>query len=709
MLYYVIYEVIKKNEEEEVMKKLVLSLLVISVIVFGGCGSSSGGGTNTGPLVVYFEKPADWTNPSVYFYSTDSGLEIEWDEAPVMTEYEEADGWYMYEFEDGIGSARIIFKDNSGNQMPPTGVNGKEISEPTWFFSDYDTNVTSNPFVDSTPTILTSPAGTDFIDTLELSINLVSVEEVTELYYTLDGTDYDIDMETPRIVLGEDLEIGDTLQFTITAVNIHGTTTNEYTYIKTIDETLEKKTAHNELRIYQIMVEAYRDGEAGGYGVGYGPSHHNGDIRGIIEALDYIDDLGMNAIWLTPVFHSYTLEKKLQATGYFCDDYYTVDPLFGSNDDLKELIDEAHKRGIYVILDGVFGHHGSKKIDGVVDYEQTDINSYNVSYPESLDFYTDVATYWIDEYEIDGWRLDQAYQLYQSGTNYWKYIRRAVESLAEEREASGKEWGTLGYMVGEIWDGGGSQIDSQGLSQNGLRSCFDFPMRYSLVQVLATQEDYTASYAMDQPASRLNNTFYSVNENYPDYAQMNMFITNHDVVRFGDLLQRAGKTNYYWERHKLALGFMAAYTGPITLYYGDEYGDEVDGFVYEGDKDYYDDHSARSSGRIDGFDAQEQDLIDYTKKLMALREQYSSLWNGTRVNLIADDKFYADLKTDNESKIIYVMNITENSQEIELDFSNLDFEVNELEDLITGEILPISSSTFTDNMKALTSRFLLIK
>lgn len=79
----------------------------------------------------------------------------------------------------------------------------------------------------------------------------------------------------------------------------------------------------NHLRIYQIMVESFVDGDSSiGHGTGYGPSHHNGDLQGIIDSLDYIQSLGMNAIWMTPIFESAPIEgqdywaDKLDATGY---------------------------------------------------------------------------------------------------------------------------------------------------------------------------------------------------------------------------------------------------------------------------------------------------------------------------------------------------------------------------------------------------------
>lgn len=120
----------------------------------------------------------------------------------------------------------------------------------------------------------------------------------------------------------------------------------------------------NKLRIYQVMVESFVSGDPNiGHGTGYGTSHHNGDLQGIIDSLDYIKETGANAIWLTPIFHSIPIDgqdhwaDRLDATGYFASNYFAVDPRFGDMDTAKELVEKAHAKGLYVFFDGVFGHH----------------------------------------------------------------------------------------------------------------------------------------------------------------------------------------------------------------------------------------------------------------------------------------------------------------------------------------------------------------
>ena len=221
------------------------------------------------------------------------------------------------------------------------------------------------------------------------------------------------------------------------------------------------------LTIYQIMVASYQHDASGapGYTAMWGPddARKNGNLRGIINSLDSIKALGVNAIWMTPIFDSSTASggEKLQATGYFTNDFFSIDPHFGTEADLKELVDKAHNKGMCVILDGVFGHHGGVTTASPSGYMLDTREVYsdrgeqggtgNIAYPGSLDYIKEVATYYIDRFGIDGWRLDQAYQATQGGHNYWLDIRGAVEDLTAARKARGEKWGTLGYMVGEDW------------------------------------------------------------------------------------------------------------------------------------------------------------------------------------------------------------------------------------------------------------------
>lgn len=483
----------------------------------------------------------------------------------------------------------------------------------------------------------------------------------------------------------------------------------------------------NTLMTYQIMVESFVDGDSSiGHGTGYGTSHHKGDLQGIIQSLDYIQALGVNAIWLTPIFESQPIAgqdhwaDRLDATGYFATDYFKIDPRFGDLATAKTLVDEAHKRGLYVFFDGVFGHHKQGLIEpspsGLLPSGSND----PVDYPDSLAFYKEVATYWIKELNIDGWRLDQAYQV---PLEDWVQIRKAVEQTSQSVtyiNADGVEVNPLGYMVAEVWKGE-SDIAHEAYGETqapALCSAFDFPMRYRIVETLAVNESGDGG----KGAQWLNNGFMTHNS-YPAHAQPNLMLGNHDLVRFGDLLQRGGlaQPNHedYWLRHKAAFAFQAAYTGPITLYYGEEIGDQVDNFDAKEDnqtcaiRGVCDDHVARSSAKIDGvnatLDANQMDLKDYVASLLALRAKHPALYQGSRTHLLADETRYADLKQSGEDRVLFLLNISQETEQFSFSAAELGFAI-ELVDLLDNHtrLTPIKG-VYTIPMDPLQARFLQVK
>lgn len=190
-------------------------------------------------------------------------------------------------------------------------------------------------------------------------------------------------------------------------------------------------------------------------------SFAGGDIPGIIQKLDYIKDLGVNAIYLTPVFESASNHK------YDIIDYYKVDKDFGTNEDLKTLVNEAHNRGIRIVLDAVFNHisdmskefqdvkrngkdskyynwfivHGDRVSITPVNYETFASVKYmpklNTNNPEVCDFLNGIGVYYINEYNIDGWRLDVSDEI---SYDYWRSFRKAVKNANPEAVIIGENW-----------------------------------------------------------------------------------------------------------------------------------------------------------------------------------------------------------------------------------------------------------------------------
>jgi len=488
-----------------------------------------------------------------------------------------------------------------------------------------------------------------------------------------------------------------------------------------------------DLRIYEVMVESFVDGDSNhNYNDGYGTSHHRGDLRGIIDSLDYIKNLGMNAIWMTPVFDSHAgqpkesggTDLKLDATGYWTRDYFQIDPKFGTLADAQELVDTAHEMGMYVFFDGVFGHHKGNLVSSPTG--KLPVNSspgfVNYNAPASLDFYKEVATYWIDELGIDGWRLDQSYQVPATA---WQAIKSEIETVSAQRALAGQEWGTLGYLVAEDWSDA-QTIANRAFGTNSnpiLDSAFDFPVRYATVGVLAGEESGLSG----RPASVLGDSwsYGAHDQTYPDHALPNLMLGNHDLVRLGDLLQRANITDpddaEYWTRHRLMFMVQGAYSGPITRYYGEEIGDELPGYANQvtsgcASLGLCDDHVARTSAKIldvtvtsSELSADQHALMQFHQDLMDLRSQYPALSHGTRQHLYSNNNLYIDLKTHGDEEIVFAMNTSNSPIIVELNASLFVSVPPSAWDLINDVSVNFMSGYLTFTLQSLSGQYILLE
>ena len=491
----------------------------------------------------------------------------------------------------------------------------------------------------------------------------------------------------------------------------------------------------NELRIYQVMVASFQDGDSSiGYTQMWGPDNQlkGGDLQGIINAVPYIKELGCNAIWMTPIFESGTGNEKLDATGYFAMDYFNIDDQFGTMEKFDELVETCHNEGLAVILDGVFGHNKgtvtpSPNRAGIKNPGITPDTNNPVNYatnPNSIKYYSDVASYWITEHKIDGWRFDQCYQVSlgenakgttadncnTGGRNYWYDIRKVVEEASSSNGTKGVDWGTLGYMVGEHWRGDASLIQKGTVASGnapgyGLNSCFDFPAYYQIVQSFA-QEYNTPDKSTEDITiglSYLYQTYdekgYSCKEDDGTYEiyYPNFMLTNHDLLRIGDLIHQKYRESFdsdnYAKRNMVLLAAQAAYSGPITIYYGDEIADH-NATTTSG---WGTDNVARSTGKITGFSEREQKVHDWTQKCLTVRASHEALWNGTNEQIVGEKDFYVAKKIGGGETIYIAFNYNSSSSKT--------FEIQG-----SGEDL-LSGGTFTDSVTvpALSAMYVLVK
>ena len=670
-----------------------------------------------------------WANANIYYYGSGK-TNAAW---PGVSMISENGGWYYDMTETWVSAGSTSYVFNNGSDQYPANGNDDEIPSGTneaWFDFSSKTWHTTNPHKPTAPSISISPDD-GYISTsgtIRVTINTGN-SAITDASVEVSGVssaiyDYDDFTNNSLTISVKNLtsEADKSIYVNASVTNAIGTDTDSVTYTTKGSANVELSGNWNELTIYQVMVSSFQDGDPSrGYQYAYGPSSaiKGGDLQGIINAADYIKELGCNAIWMTPIFNS-NGEGHLDSTGYFTYDYFNVDPKFGTNEKFRELVETYHEKGMYVILDGVFGHWGVNVAPSPTGKTPTRSNGQYKAcdYPASLEFFKEVATYWIKEYKIDGWRLDQCYQVGlgenalgtmadNSGTNghnYWYEIRTAVEQAAQENANNGEEWGTLGYMVGEHWRGDAATIQNGSVIPGpngigyGLKSCFDFPSRYKLVQNIAREEGDNTGNDFGGALSYTYGTSTDKGYYHPDGYWPNLFFTNHDLVRLGNLInwrfsETPSSANYF-KRHKVAMAVLAAYSGPITIYYGDEWGAYVDGYTGPGALGAYNDNCARSTGKISGFTSAEQDCLNYAKSLMNMRSENEVLWNGDSSTLVSQTSYYVGKKTLGSEEVIFIINNGTNS--VSYNCSGTD--------MLTGQT--VSGSVTCDGLSA---RFIRVK
>ncbi|GAA5502431.1 neopullulanase [Deinococcus xinjiangensis] len=342
---------------------------------------------------------------------------------------------------------------------------------------------------------------------------------------------------------------------------------------------------------YQIFPDRFaRSGRIGGMNLqpwGDPPAFHKymgGDLWGVIEKLDYIKSLGVNAIYFCPVFQSASNHR------YHTHDYYQVDPMLGGNAALRELIDEAHKRGIRVVLDGVFNHssRGFLQFNDLLEqgpdsayrdwfhveawplqaYDDTRPANYaawwgnralpkfNTNHPAVREFLWKVAEYWI-KFGIDGWRLDVPNEI--DDDSFWQEFRRRVKSLNPDA-----------YIVGEIWGDAhrwlsGDQFDAV-MNYHFTRPCLAFFGAHTLDHAMNEKSGTGHVEPMDAQAFAARMT--EVTQMYhPDIVRVQLnLLDSHDTARYLSAVSEDSSA------HRLALTFQMTYVGAPCLYYGDEIG-----------------------------------------------------------------------------------------------------------------------------------------
>ena len=374
----------------------------------------------------------------------------------------------------------------------------------------------------------------------------------------------------------------------------------------------------------------------------------HGDFRGIIDHLDHIQDLGIDVIYMTPSFKSNSCHK------YDTIDYYEIDPSFGTKEELKELVQKAHDRGMKVVMDAVFNHTGKEFFAFKDILEKGEKSKYldwyyidelplkgkwgeipnflcfgyyggmpklNLKNPEVEKYITDVACYWIRECDIDGWRLDVGDEISHF---FWKRFRRAIKAVKKEMLIIGEIWHYAGdFLEGDEWD-----------------TVMNYPFYLNLIDLLADEKISVSQFVQNLGylKGRLHKKCYPLMWN---------LIDSHDTARFLHLCKDNKKKQH------LAAAFQLLLPGMPMIYYGDEYA-----MPGANDPDcrrgmYWDE------------EYQDKEMFEWYKRLLQVRKAHTCIVEGELAEAITrdEDETIVLIRKNGEETIALIFNCSNHTKE----------------------------------------------
>ena len=337
---------------------------------------------------------------------------------------------------------------------------------------------------------------------------------------------------------------------------------------------------------YEVFIRSYADSNGDGIG----------DFNGLTAKLDYLKELGVGGIWLMPIMPSPTYHK------YDVIDYKAVDPEYGTQEDFQKLVDEAHNRGIRILVDLIVNHTGSdhpwfkSAIEGKnspyrdyyvwankdsvreeISKKTTSLDSDNITqwHPVNGDTlsehyygffwggmpdlnldnqkvrqeFVEIGKYWLSDMKVDGFRLDAAKHIFPTerahdNHAFWIWFRKEMQKLKPDV-----------YLVGEVW----SKAVDVAPYLKGLPALFNFDMGYAITSVVRAGKD--TSYLIGQ--YKEINDFYNKSTN--EFIDAT-FLKNHDQNRI--LSELDANQN----KARLAAGILFTLPGTPYVYYGEEIG-----------------------------------------------------------------------------------------------------------------------------------------
>ncbi|MGH4117689.1 alpha-amylase family glycosyl hydrolase [Clostridium sp.] len=401
-------------------------------------------------------------------------------------------------------------------------------------------------------------------------------------------------------------------------------------------------------------------------------AYHGGDLKGVIDKLDYIKSLGTTAIWITPVVKN----EPQGYHGYWTEDFYSVDSHLGDMAILKELVTQAHKRDMKVLLDHVINHTGyksswltdeSKKdwfhpkldISNWNDQDQVEngwlagLPDLNTENPQVKKYLLDNTLWWIEQTGVDGMRLDT--------------VRHVPKEFWQEFTKTIKEKHPSFYFLGEVWNENPRYLEEyHKLGLDGLTN-------YSMFKGI--RESFTR-FGKTNPlisAIKREKSFTSPEEN-------GIFVDNHDNTR----LITQGRENGS-EYLKQALTFIMTYPSIPIIYYGTEIG-------MEGGAD------PDNRRDMEWDKVENNDMLTFYKSLADLRKTNPAIISGEFKLLDYDDYFISYMREKDGKSIIVIINLQTKDRDVVINIPN---KTKVFKDLITSKDFKVKDQKLDISLKQL--------
>jgi len=420
---------------------------------------------------------------------------------------------------------------------------------------------------------------------------------------------------------------------------------------------------------------------------------HGGDLRGIINNLDYIQNMGATAVWLTPV--NQDNEKVYSYHGYAQTDLYNIDSRYGTNEEYRELSRNLNKRNMKLVMDYVTNHWGVShwmiqdlpEKDWIHQFSEGDKGFFRSNYKTTTQFDTNASE--IDKkYALDGWFDTTMPDINQKNPLVLKYLIQNSIWWIEYAELGGFRVDTYPYndkeamakwakaitdeypkfnIVGETWLNTAGYISAwQKDSKTGeaahynsnLPSVMDFMLYGDMPKAFKEKDGW------DSGLTKLYNVFAS-DFLYPDINNVMVFFENHDTERWNEIFNADPKA------YKMALTLISTVRGIPQIYYGSEVG-------MRGDKNKGGDADIRrdfpggwKSDRQNAFKpsdqtAEQKEYYQFTQKLLNWRKGKEVIHTGKTKNYIPQDNVFVYFRYNDKESVMVVINNNEKDATLDL-------------------------------------------